>query len=381
MGKEKHILVFCPLYPPIMGGLPNHAEQFNAALAARGYAISVFTPQLARSAAAYEQRGHVKIIRFPAWQVITNYPLPRIWSPRFWRMWRELTKNEYTVIISRTRFFFTTPLAYYFSRRHHLRWMHIEHGSGPVYLPHVLLGFIARSVDWLFSKLAFRRADILVAVSRAGGEFIRRIAPGRPMEVIYRGIEVTHLQAIAADTSIRAGHDYKVLVGYVGRLVYGKGIQDLLEALASVAHLPFVCCLIGDGSERTYFESLAARLGLHGKVLFLGDLPWSKTIAFMKAVDIVVNPSYTEGLPTSIVEAAFCQKAIVAADVGGTREIITGHGDGVLFPPHDRMALATALAYLIEDEPARRAMGKAAYENIRSRFSWDDAAICYSRLL
>ena len=380
MGKEKHVLVFCPLYTPMAGGLPNHAEQFNAAMAARGYRISVFTPRLDANSPSHEQAGNVSIIRFPAWEIIPNYPLPRFWSPVFWRMWQALGRQRYTAVISRTRFFFTTPLAYVFSRRHQVRWMHIEHGSGPIHLQNRFVGHVAQGVDWLFSRLAFRHADILVAISRASALFMQRLATCA-IHVIYRGMEKGLLESIAPNASIRQGREGKVFIAYVGRLVYGKGIQDLLRALVELGDAPYVCCFIGDGPQRRQFEADAGSLGLLGRVLFLGSRPWDETIAYMKAVDIVVNPSYTEGLPTCIVEAALCHKAIIAADVGGTGEIITGQGDGYLFPAHDRTALVKALSDLVHDSEARKNMGEKAFRHVARRFSWDEASTQYSQLL
>ena len=381
MEKEKHLLVVSPLYAPVCGGLPNHAEQFNAAMAAKGYRISVFTPRVDASSLPYELKGSVYIIRFPAWEIITNYPLPRFWSPIYWRMWRSLGKENYVAVISRTRFFFTTLLAYAFSRLHHVKWMHIEHGSGPIHLQNRFVGHIARGVDWFFSRLAFRHADILVAVSQAGATFMRRLVATVNIYVIYRGMEKGLVESILPDVSIRRGKEDSVFIAYVGRLVYGKGIKDLLSALVELGDAPYVCCFIGDGPQRRHFEAEVDRLGIHEHVRFLGTKPWGETIAYMKAVDIVVNPSYTEGLPTCIVEAALCRKAIIAADVGGTGEIITGQGDGYLFPAHDRTALVKALSALVYDGEARKKMGENAFEHVVKRFSWEEASLAYSRLL
>ena len=72
------ILEFCPYYPPHIGGLENHADEFNKYLSQKGMDITVFTPRLPKDASEFETRYQdVKIICFPAFEIISNYPLPK----------------------------------------------------------------------------------------------------------------------------------------------------------------------------------------------------------------------------------------------------------------------------------------------------------------
>jgi len=85
--------------------------------------------------------------------------------------------------------------------------------------------------------------------------------------------------------------------------------------------------------------------------------------------NIVVLPSYREGLPKVLLEAASCGRAIVATDVPGCREIVRHNENGLLVPPHDPKALADALKVLVEDAELRAKMGARGREIVEAEFS------------
>lgn len=376
------LLVLSPLYPPRTGGLENHAEQFNRHLAAAGYTIVTWTPRLTPAAALYEQpHPNLTIIRFPAWEIIANYPLPKLWQPAFWQQFWRIKNMPADLVISRTRFFITSPLAWLLACWKGIPWLHIEHGSGFIELNNPITNTIARLFDKSFGHLIFKRADIVVANSRAAAQFVQRLVPGRAVKVIYRGVETTELLAIPPDQAIRTQHPNRILIAYIGRLIDGKGVRDLLYAFVALPTYAAQLLLIGTGPHERALRQLAAQLHLTARVTFYGDTPWPEAIARMKASDIVVNPSYTEGLPTAVIEAALCQRAIVATAVGGTPEIIRHGQSGYLVPPKAPTALQEALQKLISDGELRRRLGHAAHQAATNRFTWAQATAAYQQVL
>lgn len=375
------LLVLSPLYPPHTGGLENHAEQFNKHLAAAGHHITTWTPQLTPTAALHEQpHPNLEIIRFPSWEIIANYPLPKFWQPTFWQQFWKIKNIPTDVVISRTRFFITSPLAWLLARWKRVPWLHIEHGSGFVALNNPLTNTVARLFDESLGRLIFKQADGVVANSRASAQFVQRLAPSRTAEVIYRGVEENELTAIPPDQTVRTKHPNKILIAYVGRLIDGKGVGDLLQAVAELPAATHVL-VIGTGPQESALRHLAAQLKLTARITFYGDTPWPKAIALMKASDIIVNPSYTEGLPTAVIEAALCQRAIVATNVGGTPEIINHGVSGYLIPPKNPTALRIALEKLIHNPALRRHLGEAAATSATNRFTWARATAAYRQLL
>ena len=107
--------------------------------------------------------------------------------------------------------------------------------------------------------------------------------------------------------------------------------------------------IVGDGPQSENLKEEVKRFGIGDRVVFLGQIERQKLIGIMNIVDIVVNPSYTEGLPTVIVEAAKCAKAIVATDVGGTREIIENNKSGILIKPKEIQILSEKIELLMKN--------------------------------
>jgi glycosyltransferase involved in cell wall biosynthesis len=98
----------------------------------------------------------------------------------------------------------------------------------------------------------------------------------------------------------------------------------------------------------------------------------------LAAADIVVLPSYREGLPKTLIEAASCAKPLITTDVPGCREVVTHGVDGLLVPIRDARALARAIARLQDDPLLARRLGLAAREKVLAEF---DEAIVIARTL
>ena len=165
----------------------------------------------------------------------------------------------------------------------------------------------------------------MVAISQAAADFVHRLA-GREVPVVHRGVHAARLQAADADErGARVGCRARPVVAFVGRLIDGKGVGDLLERVRAAATARRRCCA-WSATVHAAAELEATRersSAIAEQVHFLGYLPEARAWAVMRASDVLVNPSYTEGLPTSVLEAAVIGKAVLATDVGGTREIVT----------------------------------------------------------
>jgi glycosyltransferase involved in cell wall biosynthesis len=88
----------------------------------------------------------------------------------------------------------------------------------------------------------------------------------------------------------------------------------------------------------------------------------------LRSVDVVVLPSYREGLPKGLIEAAACGLPLVATDVPGCREVVTDGVDGLLVPVRDSGALASAIERLCEDPALRKRLGDAARQKALAEF-------------
>ena len=165
------------------------------------------------------------------------------------------------------------------------------------------------------------------------------------------------------------------VVLYVGRLLWSKGIRELIEATRTLKNenIAFTLKVVGAPDEknpkavpRDYLE----KLHQEGLIEWLGrqtDMP-----KFYKEADIVVLPTqYREGLPLTLLEASSTGRAIIATDAPGCREVIRDHVNGFKIPSKDAVALTNAMRTLILDPELRKQYGGAGSEIVRKEFSSD----------
>lgn len=183
----------------------------------------------------------------------------------------------------------------------------------------------------------------------------------------------SEIDGISPKYDLRERFKEKKIITYVGRVFYGKGIIHLLEAIKNINRNDIALVIVGDGPERKNLEKYAKKNNLNGQVLFYGSVPFKEAISILKVSDIFINPSYSEGLPTSIMEAGACGRAIIATDVGGTSEIIINERSGIIIKPYSTKLLEDALKRLLDNPELRAELGENARKQIESKFKWESA--------
>ncbi len=162
------------------------------------------------------------------------------------------------------------------------------------------------------------------------------------------------------------------LLVWVGRLDPVKGLDDLLRALPIIRQrFPAQLVLVGDGPERSRLEKLIAELDLADSVSLVGvreDVP-----EILKACDVFVFPSHTEGMPNALLEAMAAGCAIVCTDVPGNRDLITDGETGLTVPARDPHALADAVMTLLANRDLSDRLGAAA--SAVARESYDNKLV------
>ena len=156
---------------------------------------------------------------------------------------------------------------------------------------------------------------------------------------------------------------------FLGYLSARKGVPELLQALASpaLAALPWRATLAGGGPVDE-FRVRAATVGLADRVAFPGWIDQSAASALCAVADILVLPSYAEGLAMSVLEGLAHGLAVVATPVGAHAEVIEPDQSGLLVPPGDIAALGAALARVVGDRALRERLRAGARQRFIERF-------------
>lgn len=213
------------------------------------------------------------------------------------------------------------------------------------------------------------RADRLVVNSQAIGA--EETAAGFPLDrlvVIPNGTPLPELSASSVDRREALGlPGAGPFVLSLGQLTPEKGHRVLVEAWSAVhaRHPDALLGLVGEGPERPALEARARELGLGASVRFFGFR--SPVAPFLAAADVVVQPSFSEGMPNAVLEAMAHARAVVVTAVGGVPELV---GDAArLVPPADPGALAAALTALLADPMARAELGRRGRLRAERNFS------------
>lgn len=162
------------------------------------------------------------------------------------------------------------------------------------------------------------------------------------------------------------------VVVMAGRLLRDKGIEEFIEAgrMLAARGVQARFLIVGDpdpGNPSSVSVEQVARWKAEGVAEFLG---FRRDIArIFRESHLVALPSYREGLPKVLIEAAACGRAVVTTDVPGCRDAIEDGVTGLLVPVRDAGALADALQRLIENPEERRAMGRAGRDLAEREFA------------
>lgn len=211
------------------------------------------------------------------------------------------------------------------------------------------------------TRLILQNKDDLAAFAAA------ELAPSEKTHVIMgSGVDTARFRPSAAS---RSNGVMRVLLA--SRLLWDKGIREYIEAarLLKEEGLPVEFLLAGKpdpGNPASVPESQIAKWRHGVPVKYLGhvaDMP-----SLLANIDVAVLPSYREGVPRSLLEAAACGLPIVTTDVPGCREVVRHGVNGLLVPPRDPPALAAAVRLMWEKPDERARMGSAARQVVLNNF-------------
>jgi glycosyltransferase involved in cell wall biosynthesis len=251
-------------------------------------------------------------------------------------------------------------------RLHSLDWRHDS-------LPPLIYRFIYYSLARLLAETSsVRRASALLAVSSTTGEEFAnhyKVPPER-IALSRHGIDTAFFHRTDTAGFLRSQLGIarqEPVILFAGFITPRKGLQYLARALPLMHPVPRLV-IIGRWRSKEYREQVLRLFGpAASRVIEAGFVPEEKMPAYYSLADVYVSPSLLEGFGLPLAEAMACETPIVTTNTGSAAEVV-GPG-GVLVPPYNPTALASAVSDLLNDASRRRELGKRGREFVVNNFS------------
>lgn len=249
-----------------------------------------------------------------------------------------------------------------YARRHALTTLNVNDFQTAAHPPMVRLLRLLYGMSTRLSDALIVPSEHVAVLARALG------VPADRIHVILNAVPDSGLAAIPrAELRQELGLPLdKPLLVSVGRLTPVKGFDVALRALALLPDAGLV--IVGEGEQRAVLGELAAPFS--DRVYFVGRQPQEKALRYLRAADLFVLSSHTEGLSHVLLEAIAVGTPAVATRVGGNPEILTDGLNGLLVPSDDPPALAAAVRRLLDDPALAAALAEAGRQR-SAYFSWD----------
>jgi len=351
--KRIKVLHIGKFYPPRMGGIETHLEALCGELS-KSVDLEVIVANHSRGTQREVLDG-VPVVRVHTMATVSSAPI----CPSMSRHIRAAKADIVHIHVPNP-----TAILSYFASGHKGRLIVSYHSDvfkqkilGPLFQP--------------FQNLALGRCAAIIASSPDYIEtspVLQRFS--ERCHVIPYGVSVKHFMRPDADAVARQSERYgSRLILSVGRLVYYKGFEYLIRAMAKVNGK---LLLVGKGPLRPALEKLAGECGVSDRVLFLGDLDDEQLRCCYHAADLFVLPSIARSEAFGIVqiEAMAAGKPIINTQLDSGVPFVSLHEiTGLTVPPMDSEALGSAINLLLNNRDLRQRYGAAAQLRSRTEFN------------
>ncbi len=263
--------------------------------------------------------------------------------------------------------------------------------AGPRKIPHVatvhgsdVLALKGSVLD-LCKRFALRAADAVTVNSSATRQATEKLLPGLPnLRTVPMGASAAREPEASRVSALRRQYRREPgpLLVFAGRLVFEKGVEDLISAIGLLApKMPGITALIvGDGQDRPALEAAVGKAGLGARIFFTGWIAPEVLPDYLAAGDMFVGPSWFEGQGLVFAEAMLAGTPVIATDVGGVGDTVQHEVTGLLVRPHARGEIAAAVERLSRDPALTQQLVVSGKAHARAHFSRSQAAESFSTL-
>ena len=367
MNRKIKILYWTPFFLPEIGGIETLSAKLLPALQEQGYDITVVTSHGKYDVADKTEFNGMPVFRFHMRNAIGKRDLSRIFEIR-----TQVARLKLSFKPDLIHVHMSDPSVYF-------------HLSTAAACPAPTIVSIHQDIEYYGFQggedtllgNALHMADWVTAVSSATLSDLLRIAPElrNCSSVIYNGVDPPDI--IPGPLSFDPP---RILC--LGRLIHAKGIDLAIAAFDSLLkrYPDAYLTVVGEGPQRHQLEKQVDSLGLISSVNFTGAVSPEEVPAFINKATVVVIPSRVEGFPMRALEVAQMARPAVATPAGGLPEAIVHEQTGLIVEHENSLAIADAVAFLLDHPQTASGMGQAARSRVSEMFSLKSCVDSYSRL-
>lgn len=246
---------------------------------------------------------------------------------------------------------------------------HIEKLASPFFPP-------ISTISYWFFKNGFRRADMVQTISTFLEKWATRMGNTKYHTVIPNGVDVAkftqefsvqELEAVKDTLGRKEGETWLITTS---RLVHKNAIDDCIRAIQLLGS-NFHFAVLGIGPDEDKLKNLAKELGVQDRIHFLGQMQYDEIPKYLKACDIFIRPSRSEGMGNSFVEAFAARIPVIATTEGGLSDLIFDGGTAFAVPANSPHDIQRQVMQIISNKVNTEKIVHSAYHFALERFSWD----------
>jgi glycosyltransferase involved in cell wall biosynthesis len=241
-----------------------------------------------------------------------------------------------------------------------------------------ITGLYYRFFDWATIKFS----NEVIAVSKETQEHYNSSS----IKLLSNGVNVEKYKRsedLREKTRLELGLKDEIVLLYVGRISFDKGIYELLDALKNISKTrqnKMKLCLVGSilPDEEMKLNAKINQLKIKDKIIFCGQQ--DNVVPYYCAADIFVLPSYHEGLPLALLEAMSMGLPVIVSNIGGMVEIVEEGRNGLFVPPKDANSLKGKINWSLDNPKELKKIGENARSSVVKDYSLNQMCVKYIQI-
>ncbi len=382
----KRVLIFSTAYFPLVGGAEIAIKEITKRLGKKGvdFEFDLITARMTTHTARQEQVGKIRVFRVGIGSFKFNkFLLPICGLLKAWRLNKQ---KKYDTIWCMMASQAAVAGALFKIFHPQLRLvLTLQEGDEEEHLRRYVLGsgFLYKILVRPWHLLPFKKADLIQVISKYLKKRAEHNKAKCEIRIIPNGVDIRRfaqefgeeeILAIKKEINKKPGDIYLL---HTGRLTRKNGLDDVIKALKYMdKKVKFLS--IGDGEDLAKLKSLANEMRVSERVIFHKFVDNEELPKYLRACDIFIRPSLSEGFGNSFIEAMAAGLPVIATPVGGIVDFLYDPDrqpdrapTGLFCQPRDTASIALAVKRYLNDKDLRERIVVNAWQMVKERYSWD----------